>query len=461
MVGAGFHPRPPMPDGSGWKGRRADLLSDRTRMDRRAWAATNLAAALLAAPRTPESIAACVETALGPSQSSRRRAGLINWLSALGTPYPPSPDRLAALLYGSPRFGPARGRRGAVLDPPLFAPAPVFAGLDLPQLAAIGDLAEWLDLPVETLDWLSDERRSLARAGDVLQHYHYAFHPKRGGALRLIEAPKMRLKRIQRRILDEILAKVPVHDSAQGFVAGRSCLGHAQRHAGEAMVLTLDLAQFFPSLGVARIHGLFRLLGYPWAVARRLTGLCSTATPSVLVRHLPEAERPRYALPHLPQGAPSSPALANLAAWPLDRRLAGLARAAGANYSRYADDLAFSGDVRQLEGFERQVAIIVQEEGFALNPTKTRRMRQSKRQQVTGIVVNAHNNLGRAEFDRLKAILHNCRTLGPAGQNRDDVSDFRRHLDGRVSWVEQVNPPRGAKLRRLFDLIAFGATDGT
>jgi len=427
-------------------------------MDRRAWAATNLAAALLAAPWAPQSIAAAVETGLGPSKS-RRRAGLINWLLALGTPYPPAPDRLAALLYRSRRFGPARGRRGAVLDPPLFAPAPAFVGLDLPQLATLGALADWLELSVETLDWLSDERRSLATATDTLQHYRYAFLAKRDGTKRLIEAPKPQLKRIQRRILDEILAKVPVHESAQGFVAGRSCLGHAQRHAGEAMVLTLDLAQFFPSLGVARIHGLFRLLGYPWAVARRLTGLCSTTTPLTLARRLPAAEQRHYAAPHLPQGAPSSPALANLAAWPLDRRLAGLARAAGANYSRYADDLAFSGDARPLAGFERKVAIIVAEEGFALNPLKTRRMRRSERQQVTGIVVNAHNNLSRAEFDRLKAILHNCRIQGAAGQNRDNIADFRRHLDGRVSWVEQVNPPRGAKLRRLFELIGFEATD--
>jgi RNA-directed DNA polymerase len=447
-----------MPDGSGWKGRRAALLSDRMRMDRRAWAATNLAAALLAAPWTSQSIAAAVETGLGPSQS-RRRAGLIEWLLALGTPYPPAPDRLAALLYDSRRFGPARGRRGAVLDPPLFAPAPAFVGLDLPQLATLGALADWLELSVEALDWLSDERRSLATAGDTLQHYRYAFLAKRDGTERLIEAPKPRLKRIQRRILDEILAKMPVHESAQGFVAGRSCLGHAQRHAGEAMVLTLDLAQFFPSLGVARIHGLFRLLGYPWAVARRLTGLCSTTTPLALARRLPAAEQRHYAAPHLPQGAPSSPALANLAAWPLDRRLAGLARAAGANYSRYADDLAFSGDARPLAGFERKIALIVAEEGFALNPLKTRRMRRSERQQVTGIVVNAHNNLGRAEFDRLKAILHNCRIQGAAGQNRGDIPDFRRHLDGRVSWVEQVNPQRGAKLRRLFDLIGFDATD--
>jgi len=446
-----------MPDGSGWKRRRVAFVPDRTRMDRKAWAAANLAASLLAAPWTPQAIAAGLEGMVGPSKS-RRRAALVGWLATLGTPYPPTPDRLADLLYQSPRFALERHRRKAALDPPLFAPMPAFTGLDIPLLATIGDLAEWLALPPETLDWLADQRRDLATAADRLQHYRYAFQAKRDGTLRLIEAPKPRLKRVQRRILDEILAKVPVHEAAQGFVAGRSCLGHAQRHAGEAVVLTLDLAQFFPSLGVARIHGLFRLLGYPWAVARRLTGLCSTATPPDLVRRLPAPAQARHAVPHLPQGAPSSPALANLAAWPLDRRLAGLARAAGGNYSRYADDLAFSGDAgfaRQLAGFRRSVETIVAEEGFALNPAKARVMRQGDRQQITGIVVNEHCNLGRAEFDRLKAILHHCATQGPAGQNRDGVADFRRHLDGRVAWAEQLNPARGTKLRRLFDEIEW------
>jgi hypothetical protein len=227
------------------------------------------------------------------------------------------------------------------------------------------------------------------------------------------------------------------------------------------------LAQFFPSIGIARIHGLFRCLGYPWAVARRLAGLCSTITPSAVFQRLPATQRPDhagqalYGVPHLPQGAPTSPALANLLAWTLDRRLHGLARTAGANYTRYADDLAFSGDPafsKGLDRFRNEVETVLREEGFALNPAKTRIMPRHARQHVTGIVVNDHCNIGRAKFDALKAILHNCAINGPVGQNRAGVPDFRGHLAGRIAWVSQVNPQRGAKLWLLFDRIDWSST---
>lgn len=164
------------------------------------------------------------------------------------------------------------------------------------------------------------------------------------------------------------------------------------------------------------------------------------------------------------KGAPTSPALANLLAWTLDRRLHGLARAAGANYTRYADDLAFSGDeafAAALVRFGKAVHTIVKDEGFALNAGKTRIMPRSARQRVTGIVVNDHCNVGRTEFDALKATLHNCARHGPAGQNHDRLADFQRHLDGRVVWVERVNPSRGVRLRRIFDRIDWTSGGAT
>jgi RNA-directed DNA polymerase len=148
------------------------------------------------------------------------------------------------------------------------------------------------------------------------------------------------------------------------------------------VVAALDLAQFFPTIGFPRVHGLFRCLGYPSAVAQRLTGLCTTLTPASVTRGLPDL----YRVAHLPQGAPTSPALANLLAWPLDRRLHVLAEAA--HYTRYADDLAFSGDAdfaRGLERFSATVGTIVREEGFALNVAKTRIMRRAGHQRVTGM----------------------------------------------------------------------------
>jgi retron-type reverse transcriptase len=435
-------------------------------MNSKEWAARNLAAKLSASGWQADTLTEAVDPALS-RRSMHGRDRLIDRLAELyRAAYPPSPEQLVVCLLASPAFRPKlRMPRRAVLDPPRFAPSLALAHLVLPPLATPGELGAWLGLSIEQLDWLADRRRAHRRSiSTPLQHYRYAFVPKASGPPRLIEAPKPRLKAIQRRILDEILGKVPVHPAAHGFVAGRSAVTNAQLHAGEAVILGLDLKSFFPTLRMARIHGIFRTLGYPWAVARLLTGLCSTEAPPALFAELPKESRPDWALQalycsrHLPQGAPTSPCLANLAAWQLDRRLDGLANAVGARYTRYADDLSFSGDdsvAARVPSLQRAVEQIVGDEGFVINAAKTRIMRDGQRQQVTGIVVNAHCNLARDEFDRLKAILHNCVAQGPASQNRAGHPDFRRHLDGRIAWAEQLNPRRGAKLRASFDRIEW------
>jgi hypothetical protein len=150
----------------------------------------------------------------------------------------------------------------------------------------------------------------------------------------------------------------------------------------------------------------------------------------------------RLATPHLPQGAPTSPALANLAAFSLDRRLTGLAAAVGARYTRYADDLVLSSD-HHLRTPQTMIAQIAADEGFHVNAGKTRVMGRGTRQTVTGVVVNAHPNVPRAEYDTLKAILHRALLDGPAGLDP-------AHLLGRIAWVEALNPVRGAKLRARF-----------
>ena len=153
---------------------------------------------------------------------------------------------------------------------------------------------------------------------------------------------------------------------------------------------------------------------------------------------------------------PPSPALANLVAWRLDVRLAGLARSFGAVYTRYADDMTFSGDAEfasKSASLVDAVATIVGDEGYRLNQRKTRVMTQASRQQVTGIVVNEHLNVPRASYDALKAILTNCRRNGLDAENRDGHADFRAHLAGRVGWVESLNPARGRRLRAILDTL--------
>lgn len=221
---------------------------------------------------------------------------------------------------------------------------------------------------------------------------------------------------------------------------------------------------FFLTTPMRRVHAIFRCLGYPDAVARILTGICSTSTPHGALDATPSAAavdhelRRRYASAHLPQGAPTSPALANLSVRRLDCRLTGLASRFEARYTRYADDLTFSGDGAfhaRANAFLKAVDAIARDEGYTLNAAKTRIMPRHTRQTVTGIVVNDHINIARTDFDALKATLANCARHSPASQNRDAHPDFRAHLDGRIAWVERLNLRRGEKLRRLFDAIIW------
>jgi len=214
----------------------------------------------------------------------------------------------------------------------------------------------------------------------------------------------------------------------------------------------MDLRDFFPSIGGARIQTVFRTLGFPENVADLLGGMATNATPRDVLRD------PMYRRPHLPQGAPTSPALANMCFYWADCRLTGLAKSAGAQYTRYADDLAFSGGEdfdRRVERFSAHVAAILREEGFAVHHRKTRIMRQGVLQHLAGVVANRRLNIWRADFDRLKAIPTNCVRQGAATQNRDGHSDFRAHLEGRVSYVESINPEKGKLLRSILQRIEW------
>ena len=251
-----------------------------------------------------------------------------------------------------------------------------------------------------------------------------------------------------------------MHAAAHGFVPGRSAITGAAVHAGPAMLVTLDLQRFFAQVTAARVFRLLRGEGLPEAVAFALTGLCTHAVPVAAIHRMPAGGEPEeraalrrsLALAHLPQGAPTSPALANLALRRLDARLTGYAEAAGARYTRYADDLSFSGGpevAARADAFVRGVGRIVADEGHELNPHKTRVRGAATRQTVTGIVVNSGTNVTRASYDRLRAMLHNAASTGLEAQNRGGEPDFRAHVLGRIGWVEQLNPARGARLRAL------------
>lgn len=324
----------------------------------------------------------------------------------------------------------------------------------LPHLKTPDDLARWLGIPIGRLAWLTHHTQPSHRApSEKKSHYVYRWIPKRSGGWRLIEAPKQELKQVQRKILYEILNHVPTHNSVHGFVSGRSILTNATPHIGKRFLLKLDLKDFYTNVRYSRVVAIFRSLGYSREVAIWLARLTTTALPWNVKAPVSAVELARFAPRHLPQGGVTSPALANLSAFSLDVRLQGLAERYHLTYTRYADDLTFSGAGRSIPALNEIVPLvrqIVAAERFYLNPKKCRVVRNGQRQTVTGLVVNEHVNIARDEYDRLKAILHNCVKHGPSTQNRENHPNFRDHLLGRIAHVLNVNSARGQKLVDLY-----------
>ena len=330
---------------------------------------------------------------------------------------------------------------------------------DLPQFCTPLELSQWLEIPLGKLAWLTHRFNQFDRPDDVDEsHYTYHWLPKRNG-FRLIEAPRPFLKMAQQQIQQELLSKIPVHSAAHGFITGHSPVTNALPHVGQRVVVKFDLENFYTSVKFSRVVSIFRSVGYCREAAICLARLTTSAVPMSMP--FPDGSlRPLYPYlsRHLPQGASTSPALANLSAFSLDVRLSGLARSFGAEYTRYADDLTFSGPdqfLRSLRVFIPLVEQIIRSERFQVNQSKRRVLRNNQQQKVTGVVVNEHPNVPRKEFDLLKAILTNCIRQGPSNQNRENHSDFASHLRGRVAYVQQLNPNRGQRLLQLYEQIRW------
>jgi RNA-directed DNA polymerase len=420
-----------------------------------------LAAALLDGDWEPKAMLSRLRDAMGTE-----RPWMHTLVRATRSRYSTAPAAalgdLAQWLYTHDAFGDAVADRRHVIHYATPAPEMSESPWRVPALATTRELATWIGIDIDSLEVLAD-RRGISRSSkhQRARHYRYAWIPKASGGHRLVEAPKWRLRTAQRRILDGILNHIPPHDAAHGFREGRSVITFAQQHVGRGVVLRVDLQAFFASVFAARVIGMLRTAGYPEEVSRTLAALCTHRTPSDVLAGAPEGDPidlARLRTPHLPQGAPTSGALANLAAYRLDVRIAALAAKVGATYSRYADDLVLSGDRKLAHAaptLVARLAAIASEEGFSLNFRKTRVMTESARQRITGIVVNERLSAPRAELDRLRAILHNCHRHGPATQNRDGHADFRAHLRGRVAWIQSLDPQKGARLRALFEQIPW------
>lgn len=238
-------------------------------------------------------------------------------------------------------------------------------------------------------------RSSLAQLQSIPVSYARYSIPKRSGGQRTIDAPAAPLKALQRTILRRLLKRLPCHPAATGFEPERSIVTNAAPHVGAAVVVRMDLQDFFPSTTSARVRDYFQALGWDEPSCALLTDWCTLNGG-------------------LPQGAPTSPRLSNLVNYPLDVRLTALAERMHAVYTRYADDITFSfaGEGRgPATAIIRLTKLVCQEYGYRLHlKRKLRIRRRHQSQRVTGLVVNDKVALPRETRRRIRAIEHHIRT---------------------------------------------------
>lgn len=209
---------------------------------------------------------------------------------------------------------------------------------------------------------------------------------KGNGKFRIITAPNPELKSLQKKIMND-LEKLPLHDSAHGFIKGRSIATNAQPHIKKKFVLNIDLKDFFPSIKTKMVKALFKKIGYD-----------ETMTNYVVYKG------------GLPQGSPCSPVISNLYCIELDKELKKLADDLNYSYTRYADDLTFSGQ-EYSSGFIKKVYSVVKSYGLKVNYSKTKIKWRNQRQSVTGIVVNEKLNIPVELRKKVRAMNHQFNKL--------------------------------------------------
>ena len=311
--------------------------------------------------------------------------------------------------------------------------------LALPLLHSAQEIATAMEITTARLAWLTYHR-----GATTIDHYVHFTIPKKSGGTRSISSPKAQLRAAQSWLLANVLQPIPVHDAAVAFRPGINIADNARRHAGRAIVVRMDLKDFFPSITFKRVKNAFSGLGFNEGVASIFALLCTEA-PRVALRldgqihHVALSER------FLPQGACTSPALTNILCRHLDARMTGAAQKLGFTYSRYADDLVFSSDDEQanIVGLQHLAALIIEQENLHINADKTAIMRPHRRQSVTGLVVNQaaganEVRVSRRDLRKFRAFLHRYETLGREALS-DQIGQDALELCARLFVVHPWN----------------------
>jgi RNA-directed DNA polymerase len=233
---------------------------------------------------------------------------------------------------------------------------------------------------------------------------------KKSGGIRVISAPRIKIKIIQWELLKLIQEYYPdIKQPVHGFVKDRSIVTNAEQHLNKTFIFNIDLEDFFPSIHFGRVRGIFRNKPFEFSddVAAVLAHICCKGGK-------------------LPQGAPTSPAISNLACRQLDNDLRALAKEYRATYTRYCDDITFSFTVRKIQDLPKQIIntktspislgagleAIIHKSSFKINHEKTRLNGHSSRMEVTGITINEQPNVTRKYVHEIRGMVHSWEKYG-------------------------------------------------
>lgn len=320
-------------------------------------------------------------------------------------------------------------------------------GFSLPNIQRCLDYAEVLfshQVPViynpTHLSALVGYKKDYLKKASLFPNYFYRDFEvaKKNGSKRLISEPLPSLKEIQMWILRNILYKVPISAFAKAYRPTVSLLENLRFHKNQPKVFTLDLENFFPSIRVEAVENEFLELGYSRIISKLLSRLCTRDGS-------------------LPQGAPTSPYLSNLVFKVADAAIAAYCKEHKIRYTRYADDMSFSGDFDENKLLQI-VTEIIEKMGLRINAKKTKLMTPDMRQTVTGVVVNQKPQIIFHERNQLRQALYYIQKFG-FEEHREykeiNQKNYLEHLLGKINFVLQINPKDAEFIKYkalLFDL---------
>ena len=267
-------------------------------------------------------------------------------------------------------------------------------------------------------------------------YYNFNISKKSGGK-RTISMPNKELLIVQKKIQEEILDNVTIHDNAYGFVKNKSIVDNAKKHLNKEMILNIDLKDFFPSIHKGRVFYIFKnICNYDNDTSYCLTKLTTYKNS-------------------IPQGAPTSPVISNIVAFMLDVRISKITDKFNINYTRYADDITFSGNKESInKSLLKIVSNIIEECGFHINEKKTRFASYAGRQEVTGLIVNNKEiSIPNNYIKKIRQELYYVKKYGLKG-HREKVGFknkyYKDHLLGKILFVNQIDSRKGEKLLKEY-----------